>query len=216
MNRRTSSNLTAGVDSGGTGRRRGRPRDEELDRRILDATLALIDSGSAVTVQEISARTGVGNGTIYLRWTSVNDLIAAALDLGLQQLPPIPTDGDLRAAIFTALTPPFAEPSNEYSHERLRQRIRLVMTDHALQEAYWRSNVSQRRLRLKRALEAGVTQGLLRRDLDIEASLDLLAGVGYFGIVARGARLDEPKALALYWAAIDIAWRGMLADPSAG
>lgn len=197
------------------GRGRGRPRDEELDIKILEAALALIDAGEPVTVQAISTQCGVGNGTIYLRWRSLNDLIAAALDVGLERLPPIPIDGDLRAAIFEALTPPFAEPTNSYSHERFCLRIRLVMTDPALQEAYWRVNVSRRRARLKQAFEAGVASGLLRADLDLDACLDLVAAVGYFNVVAKGARLDDPAVLQQYWKSIEVAWRGMLATTEA-
>ena len=51
----------ASTAEAGTAVRRGpgRPRDEDLDAQILDATLALIDAGEPVTVGRIVARSGV-------------------------------------------------------------------------------------------------------------------------------------------------------------
>ena len=63
-------------------RRRGRPRDPALDGRILSATRELVAEvgvGSA-SISAIAGRAGVGKPSIYLRWTSAEELIAAAFD----------------------------------------------------------------------------------------------------------------------------------------
>src|SRR5580658_9329756 len=63
-----------GVDAGagGGGAQRGRPRSQEADRAILTATAELLaDRGlSAMSIEEVAARAGVGKTTIYRRWPS--------------------------------------------------------------------------------------------------------------------------------------------------
>jgi AcrR family transcriptional regulator len=58
----------------------GRPRSEEAHRAILDATLSLlVEVGySALTVEGIAQRAGVGKATIYRRWPSKLPLLIEA------------------------------------------------------------------------------------------------------------------------------------------
>ena len=63
------------------------------------------------------------------------------------------------------------------------------------------------------ALCAGIEQGVLRADLDVQAAFDLIAGVFYHQLVMRGERVDESATHARCRAALDVAWRGMLPDP---
>ena len=99
----------------------------------------------------------------------------------------------------------------DYSEERFRQRIRLVMADRALQKAYWASHVSRRRVPLENALRRAIARGELRADLDVDACFDAIAGVAYYQLVVRGDRIDDPATAARVRAAIDVVWRGMTA-----
>ena len=58
----------------------GRPRSEEAHRAILDATLELlVEVGfSALTVEGVAQRAGVGKATIYRRWPSKLPLVVEA------------------------------------------------------------------------------------------------------------------------------------------
>jgi AcrR family transcriptional regulator len=62
-------------------RRPGRPRSAQAERAILDAALVeLLESGyDAMTIEGVAARAGVGKTTIYRRWSSREELVAAAL-----------------------------------------------------------------------------------------------------------------------------------------
>ena len=59
----------------------GRPRDPETDRAILQATLKLLtDQGYAgMSVERVASEAGVGKTTIYRRYSSKEELVAAAL-----------------------------------------------------------------------------------------------------------------------------------------
>ena len=58
----------------------GRPRSEEAHQAILDATLELlVEVGfSALTVEGVASRAGVGKATIYRRWASKLPLVVEA------------------------------------------------------------------------------------------------------------------------------------------
>jgi AcrR family transcriptional regulator len=73
---------------------RGRPRQPETDEQLMRATVELLrDKGPAgVTIEAVSARSGVARTTIYRRFSSRRELIAAAIEEVVDQpLPP----GDL-------------------------------------------------------------------------------------------------------------------------
>jgi AcrR family transcriptional regulator len=75
----------------------GRPRDPGLDRRILATAIELfIRAGwRDFSVDEVARRAGVGKATIYLRWTSSEDLLHEALSLAFAPWD-IPPSGSFR------------------------------------------------------------------------------------------------------------------------
>jgi AcrR family transcriptional regulator len=61
----------------------GRPRSEQASQAILDAVLELIaEQGSIVTLsmEAVAARSGASKATIYRRWASKEEMVAAAVD----------------------------------------------------------------------------------------------------------------------------------------
>lgn len=201
--------LTRDGDAGRRGP--GRPRHEDIDGQILEATLSLIDADEPVTVGRIVARSGVSRAALYRRWPSLTALVAAALDVGREVPPPLPDDGDLREEVLGAFVAGHSVSASGYSEARFRQRIKLAMADRELQRAYWRSHVARRRVSLEDALRRGIQRGVLRSDLDPAACFDLLAGVVYYQLLVRGDSIDDPAVRARVRAALEIAWRGMTA-----
>lgn len=192
-------------------RRPGRPRVLDLERKVLDTALELVDAEEEITVSKLVDRSGVSRAAIYRRWPSLTQLIAAALDEGRYIPPAITVDGDLRRTIFDAwLGPAALRTLGGYSESRFRERIRLVMADRQLQRTYWQTHVAKRRVPIEAALRAGVEQGILRQDLDVEASFDALAGVYYYQIVVRGDSLSDPQVQARLERSFQTLWRGML------
>ncbi|ALG30332.1 transcriptional regulator [Glutamicibacter halophytocola] len=192
-------------------RRPGRPRDEELEQLVLDAALDLIDSEQEITVSKLVELSGVSRAAIYRRWPSMTLLIASALNIGRVVQPAINVDGDLRQNIFDSLYGRSLEQAAQmYSESRFRHRIRLVMADRELQRTYWESHVKRRRIPVEDALREAVSRGMLRRDLDVEACFDTLAGVAYYQLVVRGEAIRLPETRARLEAAFETVWRGMI------
>lgn len=88
---------------------RGRPRDPERERRVLQAAIEeYSDRGWAgLTMDGVAKRAGVGKSTIYLRWTNKEDLLAAAIESMSHGLEPVDT-GSLRSD-FTQLAESLVE-----------------------------------------------------------------------------------------------------------
>jgi AcrR family transcriptional regulator len=85
----------------------GRPRDPDVDDAILHATVELLaESGlRRTTIAAVAARAGVARATIYLRWPSRDQLIAAASRHALGRPPFGPSDdlaADLRLGCLQA------------------------------------------------------------------------------------------------------------------
>ncbi|MBO1751446.1 TetR/AcrR family transcriptional regulator [Actinotalea sp. BY-33] len=191
--------------------RPGRPRTEGHDERILDAALALVDRDEAVTVSAVVALSGVSRAALYRRWPSMNDLIAAALDRGRADIV-IDTSGDVKEAIVGVMFHhQVASRGGGFSERRFRRRLALVMENRELQQAYWTSHVSRRRVAIASALQVAVDRGQLRGDLDLEACIDAINGVYYYQAVVRGSSLDDRETLRRCREAFEVVWRGMSA-----
>lgn len=83
-----------------TGRRRGRPRDAGLERRVLEAAVEeYAERGWAgLTMDGVARRAKVGKSTLYLRWPDKDSLLAAAVEATAKPLEPT-TTGTLRGDV---------------------------------------------------------------------------------------------------------------------
>jgi AcrR family transcriptional regulator len=161
--------------SAGTNASAGRPRSEEAHQAILDATLALLaEVGfSALTVEGVAGRAGVGKATIYRRWPSKLPLVVEAFG-GLPSFEDADTGslaGDLKAMLRTYLElfneTPLAAVLPALASERAHDPALAELFDPVLR---------QRRSPLTRALERAVARGEVRADLDLDLAADLIVG----------------------------------------
>jgi len=153
----------------------GRPRSEEVHKAILDATLELlIEVGfSALTVEGVATRAGVGKATIYRRWPSKLPLVIEAFSQ-LPQLEEVDTGNlvdDLKKMLRSYLqlfyTTPLAAVLPSLAGERAH--------DPQLSERF-DSVIRSRRQPLVRALERAAERGELSPDLDLDLAADLIVG----------------------------------------
>jgi len=95
-----------------TSRRPGRPRSEQAEQAIIEATLDLFAERGfeGVCVEAVAARAGVGKATIYRRWPNKEELLLAA---------------------FGSLKSPFPEPKGVSVREDLLAMVEVMCADKA-------------------------------------------------------------------------------------
>jgi AcrR family transcriptional regulator len=154
----------------------GRPRSVRADEAIIEATLDLLAEGStveALSIEAIATRAGVGKATIYRRWAGKDALLLDALRR-LKGVPPQPAGDSIRddlvllvgavgqnvdpraAKIMPCLVP---EVNRSPDHYQVYQNI-----------------IAPRRQLMREVLRRGISEGVLRADLDVEVTMALLSG----------------------------------------
>jgi AcrR family transcriptional regulator len=155
--------------------RRGRPRSEKAQKAILDATLALLaETGiSALTMEGVAARAGVGKATIYRRWSSKLPLVVEAITT----LPELrsPATGTFRSDL-RHIVDDLARIFRSSPLGRVLAHLAAERgSDAEVDEAVGRY-VVLRRQPLVDVVRRGLAQGDLPASLDPEVLTDLLVG----------------------------------------
>ncbi|MBW4028728.1 MAG: TetR/AcrR family transcriptional regulator [Acidobacteria bacterium] len=170
----------------------GRPRSQAAHDAILKAALRLVTKRGfrAVTMDQIAAEANVGKMTVYRRWPSKAALVmdslmalvgketdfpaaATAIESLRQQL-------DLQVAFFRSAR-----------GNLIRSLVAEAQSDPELAEAFRDRWLHPRRDGVRRILRAAIKEGSLRKDMDIDAGIDLLYGSLYYRLLLGSGKLDE-------------------------
>jgi AcrR family transcriptional regulator len=177
-----------------TCRRPGRPRSEQAEHSIIEATLDLFaEQGfEGVCVEAVATRAGVGKATIYRRWPNKEELLLAA---------------------FGSLKSPFPEPKGESVRDDLLAMVKVMCADKSdprkarryalllgegekyprLMARYKETVVQPRRDAMRAVIRRGIQTGELRPDTDVEIAMLTLTGV----IMANEKAFDDDFATRL-------------------
>ena len=169
---------SADTEAGPANRRPGRPRSEQAEQAIIEATLDLFaEQGfEGVCVEAVASRAGVGKATIYRRWPNKEELLLAA---------------------FGSLKSPFPEPQGVSVRDDLLAMVEVMCADKAdprkarryalllgegekyprLMARYKETVVEPRREVMRAVIRRGIQTGELRPDTDIEIAMLTLTGV---------------------------------------
>jgi AcrR family transcriptional regulator len=166
----------------------GRPRSEAAHQAILDATLALLaEVGfSALTVEGVAQRAGVGKATIYRRWPSKLPLVVEAFGElpAFEDVDTGSVDRDLKAMLTqylkSFLSTPLATVYPSLAAERRHNPELGELLDPLLRN---------RRRPLDAALRRAVARGELAPDLDLELASDLIVGPVAVRLFFRGTTI---------------------------
>ena len=157
-----------------------RRRGSRATASILRATLELGEQlgFDVLTVEKISARTGIAKTTIYRRWPNVSAMIIEAVLSKVTEDAPIVEKSNLRETFSSAmklLVLLYRGPHGP----TLRTLIGRAQNDESLRRAIETHWVEPRRKIAREILRRGMRSGELRSDLDPDVILDALYGAIY-------------------------------------
>ncbi|WP_232014191.1 TetR/AcrR family transcriptional regulator [Glycomyces terrestris] len=160
----------------------GRPRDPAADAAILKAAMELLVERGVehAGIEQIAKRAGVAKVTVYRRWSSKEDLLAAAIEHAREDLPNTADAGRPAEAlpeVIADLLPRWGEVLAEPRFRALTARLLGAGPDHPrLLEAYVRHHVEPRRERARAAMLQAQAAGVLAADADVDLLMDMMTG----------------------------------------
>jgi AcrR family transcriptional regulator len=195
-------------------RRPGRPRSAAADASIVRATLELLLEGGyrGLTMEQVSARAGVGKATLYRRHASKPELVATAIR-HLNQPLALPATGDVRTDILTVARSVQAGAERVEFASVAPRLLAESANDPEMHAIFYENLVAPRRAIMAGVLRAAIDRGELRADVDVEQAIDVLTGPWVYRLLISGG--DTSAAVAVNPSAVlDLVLPGMLADPS--
>lgn len=178
-------------------RRRGRPRNPELRRRILVAATRLAaESGVDVGFDSIAQAAGASRTTLYRWWSNPQELLLDALldsvrfsmetDADTSTLARLRSQVELAAAVV--IDPPTGAP--------LRALASAAMTREAAHAAFLQRWLAPRRAASRALIEQGIAEGTIVNE-DPEVLIDVLFAPIYHRAFFTGGPLDDDLVDAL-------------------
>lgn len=169
----------------------GRPRSEAAHQAILKAALQLVTNRGfrPVTVNDIAAEAGVGKMTLYRHWPNKAALVMDALLVFIGNQTAFPEAGsaleslrrqlDLQAAFFQS-----------QNGTLIRSLIAEAQSDPELAIAFRERWLKPRRDGVRQTILAAIAEGSIRKDIDLDAAIDLLYGPFYYRLLLGAGTLD--------------------------
>ncbi|GHE30217.1 TetR family transcriptional regulator [Streptomyces hydrogenans] len=189
------------------GRRPGRPREERVDRAVLDAVVALVTEKGlgAVTMDAVALRAEVSKPAIYRRWPTKQDLLIAAAESRVGPLS-VPDLGDFRAELRVVL-----ETRLEAYRAPGVDRLMAGVLGAAAKAGAVRGAYGEYSARVmgetRRILERGIARGDVRPDIDVRAVATMVAAPLVFRLVGE----MEPPDVTLVDTVVDLVSRAVSA-----
>lgn len=169
-----------------TTRKRGRPRDPEIDDRLMAAAVAVFASRgwAGFSIERVASAARVGKGSVYLRWGSASELLKEALQTKLRFVDD-PDTGDVRRDLL-GLAQQLAET---YAGDNGRAFLRIYIEGDSIPgfTEYW--EFQQEQMRVARAmLRRGQERGEISDHVRVTTILDALSG----GILVHSLTAPAP------------------------
>jgi AcrR family transcriptional regulator len=189
-------------------KRPGRPRSARARQAILDATLQLLveEGFDGMSIEAVAARAGAGKATIYRRWSSKAELVAAAVG-SIDDDVHVPDTGNTRDD-FVLLVRDFARVSLSTVLGPMIGRVAgAAVSNPELLEIVWTNLIAKRQEIGKQVLRRGIERGEVRADTNVDVVMHMVAGTAIFAVLFR---LPEPADLpARLEALVSTIWQGI-------
>jgi len=162
---------------------RGRPRDSGTDAAILAAGLELfIERGvEGASMEQIAKRAGIGKPAIYRRFSTKEELIAAAMETLVAEevvwAQPDAPETESPYALVEAVIDRAAAATTTPQYRALVARVFGSAVSHPqLMAIYWQRYILPRRRLAARLLERAREHGTVAADTDVEVAIDMMVG----------------------------------------
>ena len=174
------------------GRPPGRPRDPAARAAILRAAADLLDEGglTAVTMEGIARRAGVGKPTIYRHWPNAA-AVAMAPFLETAAQPDTSTTAGSALADLRQQLAALADAFAARTGRSVRAMVAASEGETELAKAFRSHFIAVNRQIGRGLLERAVAAGELCAGLDLEVTLDLIYGPLYYRLLVGHAPLDR-------------------------
>jgi AcrR family transcriptional regulator len=174
-------------------RSRGRPRSDSARRAILRAARELIDENgpTALTVEGIAARAGVGKPTIYRWWPDRHSVAMAALMEGESA---VSSSGSNSRSPIGALHRQIRKVVSLFATPMGRNVTTMIASadhDSELAKAFRNHFVLTRREEGRALLLQAIDRGEIRPNANVEIVLDMIYGALFFRLLMGHAALDD-------------------------
>lgn len=191
---------------------RGRPRDKEVERAIIDAALRILGRSGleGLTFVAVAEEAATTRPTIYRRYADITSLAVAALASMSQDTAPTPT-GDHLDDLVAELTA-FRDAIVAVNGLSLTAVVLGEGTDAAIKEAYRTAVVAPRRSRIARILEAAAGDGTIDADEATQRLLVTMCTGSWYGHAVAG--VEPPRDWPRRVAELVFAAGGLAADRS--
>lgn len=176
--------------AGPTGARRGRPRDAGRDQQILLAAQELLAEVGyeQFTMEAVAARVGASKPTLYRRWASRAELVAAAIG-DLQWSAPTPDTGSLRSDLVELAGVWFAEDS---TRDAVFVRLLAALPfDEQLRELYVARVSTPRGLAMEQVLGQALARGEIRDGAPGDSLRGILPALVFHRLVVDRLPVDR-------------------------
>jgi len=202
--------VTTGFDqaaaTAAVARRLGRPRDAELDGRILDATLELLAERGFehTTMDDVAHRAAVAKATVYRRYASKEELAVDAVKRLFEQEVPVPDSGSFRGDLEQVYANLLDFAATVHGQALIRLAVTESCREARVGEMYlgW---LRDRESACQVVFERAVARGELRSDVPQRMVFEWVPAM----IMLRAVMGDEPMDPAGAATLVDLTLRGV-------
>jgi AcrR family transcriptional regulator len=162
---------------------------------MLRAALELLAEHGArdLRMEDVARRARVGKATIYRRFRSKEELIAAAVK-GLVSEIAIPDTGSTAEDIRVLMQGAVGVYRGSLQAGMMPGLVDAMRRHPEIARAVREGFLARRRAELRQVLERGVERGDLRSDLDYELALDVFGGPLFYRLLITGGPIDDELA----------------------
>ncbi len=171
----------------------GRPRSVAADRAILRTALTLLAEvgPTALTVEEVASRAGVGKSTIYRRFPTKDDLVVASLASLNESLPTEIGDDGVRDSLVGMVTGWWAQQQGDNQSGQLFHRVLAhAKANPEMFCSFYDQVIEPRRDIYRAVIRRGIESGEIRADADIDLMTTLIVSSTVYTLQIRASGRD--------------------------